>query len=162
MLRPLGLADLGPLHEIYADREVMRYIGSGDSHSESVDETERRLQGLMNHQDEHGFSLWAVTDRANGTVMGYAGLIHYAHRGPEIELAYRLAKPYWGKGYATEAARGWLRYGFDELGLDRIVAVTHPENVASQRVLEKVGMRYERMAIHDGVRVRLYAIERGS
>jgi [ribosomal protein S5]-alanine N-acetyltransferase len=140
----------------------MRYIGTGNSYSESIDDTERRLQDLMDHQDEHGFSLWAVTDRANGTVMGDAGLIHYAHRGPEIELAYRLAKPYWGKGYATEAARAWVRHGFDELGLDRIVAVTHPENAASQRVLEKVGMRYERMTDYNGVTARLYAIERDS
>jgi ribosomal-protein-alanine N-acetyltransferase len=140
----------------------MRYIGTGNSYSESIDDTERRLQDLMDHQDEHGFSLWAVTDRANGTVMGDAGLIHYAHRGPEIELAYRLAKPYWGKGYATEAARAWVQHGFDELGLDRIVAVTHPENAASQRVLEKVGMRYERMTDYNGVTARLYAIERDS
>ena len=140
----------------------MRYIGTGDSHSESIEETERRLQGLIDHQDAHGFSLWAVTDRANGTVMGDAGLIHYAHRGPDVELAYRLAKPYWGKGFATEAARAWVEHGFDELTLDRIVAVTHPENVASRRVLEKVGMRYERMTVPDGVRVRLYAIERES
>ncbi len=140
----------------------MRYIGTGTSHSESIDDTERRLQDLIDHQDEHGFSLWAVTERANGTVMGDAGLIHYAHRGPEIELAYRLAKPYWGRGYATEAARAWVRHGFDELGLDRIVALTHPENVASRRVLEKVGMRYERMTDYNGVAARLYAIERES
>ncbi len=62
----------------------------------------------------------------------------------------------------AEAARAWVEHGFDELALDRIVAVTHPENVASQRVLEKVGMRYERMTDYDGVTVRLYAIERES
>ena len=140
----------------------MRYIGTGESHSESIEDSERRLQQLVEHQERHGFSLWAVTDRSNGTVMGDAGLIHFAQRGPEIELAYRLAKPYWGRGFATEAARAWLDHGFGELGLDRIIAVAHPENAASQRVLEKVGMRFEGMRDHDGAEVRLYASERGS
>ena len=137
----------------------MRYIGSGDP-DEDVEESRRRLERLMEHQERHGFSLWAVTDRASGAVMGDCGLIHYAHEGPEIELGFRLAKPYWDKGYATEAARAWVAHGFDELGLDRIVAATHPENAASQRVLEKVGLSYERVADYRGDRVRLYAIER--
>jgi RimJ/RimL family protein N-acetyltransferase len=140
----------------------MRYIGSGDAFADDVEESRRRLERLIEHQELHGFSLWAVTDRESGAVMGDCGLVLYAHQGPEIELGYRLAKPYWGKGYATEAARAWVAHGFDELGLDRIVAATHPDNAASQRVLEKVGMRYERMADYDGERVRLYAIERES
>ena len=148
------------MHEVYADREVMRYIGAGDSYSTSVDESEERLSRLIDHHERHGFSLWAVTDRETGAVMGDCGLIYYAHEGPEIELGYRLAKPYWGNGYATEAARAWVAHGFEELDLDRIVAVTHPENVASQRVLEKLGMRFREMADYEGQEARLYAIER--
>ena len=145
---------------MYADREVMRYIGAGDAHSTSVEDSERRLQRLIDHQERHGFSLWAVTDRETGTVMGDGGLIHLAHRGPEIELGCRLAKPYWGKGYATEVASAWVAHGFEELGLERIVAVTHPENVASQRVLEKVGFAHEGMTSYEGEAARLYAIGR--
>jgi [ribosomal protein S5]-alanine N-acetyltransferase len=160
ILRPLALADLGPMHDVYGEREVMRYIGSGGSHSETVDDSERRLQRLIDHQEAHGFSLWAVTDRDSGTVMGDAGLILLGHRGPEIELGYRLAKPYWGKGYATEAAAAWLAHGFGELGLERIVAVTHPENLASQRVLEKVGMQPAGTTSYDGVDALLFALDR--
>ncbi len=160
VLRPLTLADLGPMHEVYGDREVMRYIGRGGAHSETVEESEERLQRLIDHQEKHGFSMWAVTERASGAVMGDGGLILYAHRGPEIELGYRLAKPYWGKGYATEVARAWVAHGFDELGLERIVAVTHPQNVASQRVLEKAGFRFRGMTAYEGAKARLYAIER--
>ena len=145
---------------MYGDREVMRFVGSEDSFSEDVEESRRRLERLIEHHERHGFSLWAVTDRGSATVMGDCGLILYAHEGPEIELGFRLGKPYWGKGYATEAARAWVAYGFEELGLDRIVGVTHPDNTASQRVLEKVGMRYERMADYGDERVRLYAVER--
>jgi RimJ/RimL family protein N-acetyltransferase len=137
----------------------MRYIGSGGA-DEDVEESRRRLERLIEHQERHGFSLWAVTGRETAAVMGDCGLIRYAHVGPEIELGYRLAKLYWGKGYATEAAHAWVAHGFDTLGLHRIVAAAHPENTASQRVLEKVGMRYERMTDYAGERVRLYAIER--
>jgi len=158
-MRPLVLADLGPLHDVYADREVMRYIGAEDSHSASVEDSEQRLQRLIDHQERHGFSLWAITDRESGTIMGDAGLILFAHKGPEIELGYRLAKPYWGKGYASEAAAAWVSHGFAELGLERIVAVTHPENAASQRVLEKVGFTFEGMNTRDGETTRLYSIE---
>jgi [ribosomal protein S5]-alanine N-acetyltransferase len=160
ILRPLAPADLGPMHEVYGDREVMRYIGSGGAHSETVDDSERRLQRLIDHQEARGFSLWAVTDRESGTLMGDAGLILLGHRGPDIELAYRLAKPYWGKGYATEAAAAWLSHGFDELGLERIVAVAHPENVASQRVLEKIGMRPAGTTSYDGLAALLFVVDR--
>jgi ribosomal-protein-alanine N-acetyltransferase len=156
-LRPLTAADLGALHELNADPGAMRYAGGATC---SVDESEARLRRLIEHHERHGFSLWAVVERASGNVIGDAGLVLLEFRGPEIELAYRLKSPVWGKGYATEAAAAWVAYGFDELALARIVAVTDPDNVASQRVLEKVGMRFERMTSYDGARVRLYGIQR--
>jgi ribosomal-protein-alanine N-acetyltransferase len=156
-LRPSTVADLGALHELYADPGVMRYAGGP---TRAVEESEARLLRLIEHQERHGFSLWAVVERASGNVIGDAGLVLREHRGPEIELGYRLKSPFWGKGYATEAAGAWLAYGFDELGLRRIVAVAHPENVASQRVLEKLGMRFERMTTCDGGPARLYAVVR--
>jgi RimJ/RimL family protein N-acetyltransferase len=158
-LRPLTMADLGALHELYADPGAMRFAGGPTA---SVEESEARLRRLIEHHERHAFSLWAVVERESGNVIGDAGLVLLEFRGPEIELAYRLKTPAWGKGYATETATAWLAYGFDELGLARIVAVTHPENVASQRVLEKVGMRFERMTTYDDGPVRLYAIERSS
>jgi [ribosomal protein S5]-alanine N-acetyltransferase len=157
ILRPLTHADLGPLHELYADPAAMRYAGGPTG---SLDESEERLQRFLDHQERHGFSFWAVTDRETAAVLGDAGLIHLAFRGPEVEVGYRLKSPYWGKGYATEAARAAVAYGFGQLGLDRIVAVTHPENVASQRVLEKAGLAFEGMSLYNGKRVRKYAIER--
>jgi RimJ/RimL family protein N-acetyltransferase len=156
-LRPLTIADLGALHELYADPGAMRYAGGSTG---SVEESEARLRRLIEHQERHGFSLWAVVERGSGNVIGDAGLVLLEHRGPEIELGYRLKTPAWGKGYATEAAAAWIAYGFDELDLARIVGVTHPENVASQRILEKIGMRFERVTTYDGGPARLYAIER--
>jgi ribosomal-protein-alanine N-acetyltransferase len=79
---------------------------------------------------------------------------------PEIEVGYLFAADCWGKAYATEAARAALDYGFTELDLDRIVAITRPENLASQRVLEKIGMRFERNARYYDMEVRYFSIPR--
>ena len=135
----------------------MRWIGAGDAYSRDVAESEARLEQLIAHQERHGFSIWAVTERESGSVLGDAGLVHWAHRGPEVELAYRLGKAHWGRGYATEAARAWVEAGLGELGLGRIVAVTYPDNIASRRVLEKSGFRFERLADYDGTEICLYA-----
>jgi len=153
-IRPLRSADLGSILDLYSDPDAMRWAGGSTT---DVDESEQRLQRLIDHQEAHGFSLWAVTERESGTVIGDCGLIHYAFKGPEVELGYRLKVPFWGKGYATEAARAVLAYGFEEVGLVRIVAVAHPENVASQRVLEKIGMRREGFAEYNGKRVMYFA-----
>lgn len=136
----------------------MRYAGGA---TKTVEESHAKLERLIEHQERHGFSLWAVVERESAAVIGDAGLLLYAHRGPEIELGYRLKVPYWGKGFATEAARAWLAHGFEELRLDRIVAVADEENVASRRVLEKIGMRYERRTEYMGHDALLYAAEAG-
>src|SRR5712692_1765909 len=78
----------------------------------------------------------------------------------EVEVGYRLAKRFWGMGLASEAAQASLRFGFQELALDRIVAVVHPENVASQRVLEKIGLKYVKDARFYNKDLKHYAITR--
>jgi ribosomal-protein-alanine N-acetyltransferase len=95
----------------------------------------------MNHQEEHGFGLWAVELRTTHEVLGAAGLNHLADT-PEIEVGYRFLRKLWGNGYATEAARASIEFGLDELHLERIVAVTLPTNRASRHVMEKCGMAY--------------------
>ena len=95
----------------------------------------------MNHQEEHGFGLWAVELRETGAVIGAAGLGHLED-GPEVEVGYRFLKRHWGNGYATEAARVSIDFGLDELGLNEIVAVTLSTNLASRRVMEKCGLAF--------------------
>jgi len=95
------------------------------------------------HWDEHGFGQWAVELPDAASFIGVVGLetVSYEARfTPAVEVAWRLARPYWGQGYATEAARAALNYGFGELGLDEIVAVTVPANQRSRRVMERLGM----------------------
>ena len=78
----------------------------------------------------------------------------------EIEVGYNLAKKYWRHGYGYECALAWLKYGFEKAGLERIVAVAHPDNTGSWRIMEKCGMKYEKTAKHYGIDCVFYAISR--
>jgi RimJ/RimL family protein N-acetyltransferase len=159
IMRPPKISDLGPLHEVWGDRDVMRWIGPGDAYSRNLEESERRLERILHHQEEHGFSLWVVVERDEGIVLGDCGLVRFAFRGPEIELACRLRQGAWGRGYATEGGRAWLDHAFGELGLARVVGAAHPDNVASQRVLEKLGMRREGGTTVGDAEMLLYGID---
>jgi ribosomal-protein-alanine N-acetyltransferase len=154
-LRPFTVDDLDAFAAIGSDPDVMRYIGAGRPLSK--EETHARLNTIIEHRDKHGFGVWAAVDRSNGTLMGYCGL-QFLENTSEVEVGYRLAKRFWGMGIASEAARASLRYGFEELSLGRIVAVVQPGNIASQHVLEKIGLRYVRDARFYNTHVKYYAI----
>src|SRR5512142_3405407 len=124
------------LYELDADPRVMRYIGSGRASTrDQVDAVMRRLPRA--YALYPGLGTWRATRRDNGDFIGWFAL-KYVPGTAEVEVGYRLRYGAWGQGYATEGARELVRYGFDDLGLHRIIGVTHPANVASQRVLEKI------------------------
>jgi ribosomal-protein-alanine N-acetyltransferase len=156
-LRPYRLDDVGPMFGVFGDREVMRYSMSGGD--PTIEATQERIQKLIDHQEKFGFSLWVVVERATGTLVGDCGLKHL-EAGPEIEVGYRFAKAHWGRGFATEAAGTCVRYGFETLQLPRIVGVVEPPNTASSRVLEKIGLKYERAAHYYGRRMGYFAVDR--
>jgi len=156
VLRPFRPDDLDDLCPIFGDADVMRYVGKG---VRTRQETEETLLRMIGHWGRHGFGLWAVVDRQQARLIGRCGLCFLDHT-PEVELGYTLAKPAWGKGLATEAAHASLKYGFGPLELDRIVAIARPENGASRRVMEKVGMRFEKEAHFYGADVVYYAVSR--
>jgi RimJ/RimL family protein N-acetyltransferase len=141
LLRPLKADDLPHLAPIWADPEVMRYIGAGET---CDDERSRELLGhLIEHWDDHGFGLWAVVPKAEQAPVGWAGLAVPTFLPavlPAVEAGWLLAGSHWGRGYATEAALASLAFGFDELGLERIISIIYPANAASIRVAEKLGM----------------------
>jgi ribosomal-protein-alanine N-acetyltransferase len=101
----------------------------------------------------------AVVRKSDDVFIGWGGLQPLEETG-ETEVGYGFDKPYWGQGYATELAAAWLRYGFEEAKLARIVAVAIPENTASRHVMEKLGMRFERNATHYGSDCVFYSITR--
>jgi ribosomal-protein-alanine N-acetyltransferase len=136
VLRPPTLDDLPVWHAIYLDAEEVWY-GAPRS---SLDENREKLTRQIAHFEQHGFGMCAVDLAASGETIGAAGLQHL-EGGPEVEVGYRFLKERWGRGYATESARASIDFGFDEVGLERIVAVALETNIASRRVLEKCGLR---------------------
>ena len=157
LLRPFTPADLDALASLNADPDVMRYIADGKPQSRA--QTEIRLNEVLDHWQQHGFGLFTAIEKTSGDFVGFCGL-KYLNTSSEIEVGYRLAKRFWRRGLATEAARASLRYGFETLGLDRIVAVVQPENAASCRVIEKIGLRYEKDARFYDTDVKYFTITR--
>jgi RimJ/RimL family protein N-acetyltransferase len=136
-LRRFVESDAPALAEMNMDPEVMRYIRPPDT---NVDEAVERARGVIARQ-RGNFGLWAIHDKATGEFLGW-GALKDLDGNPEIEVGYGLRRAAWGRGVATEVARELVRYGFEDLGLERIVAVTQPPNMASRNVLTKLGMTY--------------------
>ncbi|MEK6299751.1 MAG: GNAT family N-acetyltransferase [Acidobacteriota bacterium] len=157
ILRPFVLDDLDALAAMNRDPQVMRFIGEGTP--QSKEQTAARLNAIVEHSDRHGFGLWAAVEKTTGDLIGFCGL-QFLDSTSEVEVGYRLAQRFWGMGLASEGANASLRYGFFGLKLDRIVAVVHPANFASQRVVEKIGLTHEKDARYYGVDVKYYAIAR--
>jgi ribosomal-protein-alanine N-acetyltransferase len=159
LLRTWTRADEEAARAIYGNAEVMRFLGNGLPVTNPA-EVRDRLIRRMDHQRRHGFTLWAVEEKATGHVVGACGLKLLEDVGPEVEVGYHFAREAWGKGYATEAAAACLRLGFDRLRLARIVGVVDPANFASQRVLEKIGLIYEGRGWHYNRELLRYAAMR--
>ena len=143
-LRPFTADDVDPLFHILNQEGVLRYFPVADPPGR--DRVAGMIQRLINHWEKRGYGLWAVESRAGGTLMGRCGL-QYLPDTDEVEVDFILGRPFWGQGFATEAARASVRYGFEDLDVDSIAGIAHVENKGSQRVLEKLGMeRIERKA----------------
>lgn len=154
LLRMFTLEDAEPLHRIWNDPAVMKYI---DSRRPSLEDTRAAMARQVERWREHGFGQWAVVLKDEGKVIGYAGF-KYLDKTPEVELLYGIDKPYWNKGYTTEAGHACLRYVFEKTDLKRIVAVAEPENIGSWRVMEKLGMKREQIARYYNRDLVYYAI----
>ena len=154
-LRPIVPGDVEPLRAIYGHPDVERWIGP-----EMAADLDRSVGEQMALQEQRGFSMFALEDRATGELLGDCGLQPLEMKGPEIEIGWNLAPQAWGRGLATEAARAVLARAFAEpsWGLDAVIAVVDPGNTASQRVAERSGMRLigERPA-YEQPRMLLYA-----
>jgi [ribosomal protein S5]-alanine N-acetyltransferase len=148
------------LHRIYGDADTMRHVGGRGVPAATVADTRRTLAWLLRHQALHGFSLWAIDERDGEPLVGVAGLLWAEGHGPDVEVAYLVRRDRWGSGYATEAAAAALEVGFGALGLERIVALAWPENDASRRVMEKLGMRPDGTATAYGREMTRHVVER--
>jgi RimJ/RimL family protein N-acetyltransferase len=157
LFAPWMESDWLALRPIATDPEVMRYINDGQAWPDD------RIRSFVERQMDcyrlRGYCLWRLTEESSGETIGFCGL-QPLEGTPEVEIGWWLRRSHWGHGLATEAARAALGYGFGRAGLERIVAIALPENRASLRVMEKLGMRYERDIQHRGFEVVLYAVSR--
>ncbi len=153
-LRPFTLPDLANLYRLDSDPVVMRYVIPPRTYAE----TEEYLQKILkNYDDPYGPVRWCMVEKETGAFAGVIGLFRLEDDS-DWEIGYRFFPEFWGKGYATEALQTVIQFGFETRRLPRIVAVANPENRASYRVMEKVGMRFEKVAFFYNTDVVFYAI----
>jgi 2'-hydroxyisoflavone reductase len=143
----------------YSDPEVMKFIGKGDTHI-SENQKDEVIQRRQKYYREHpGLGIWAVIEKETGMLIGHTALIELNNNGvTEVEVAYLLRKDKWGKGFATELADATIKYGFDKLDLEKIVAVVYPENKASIKVLEKCQMVTSGKIEYSGLNIPYYSL----
>jgi RimJ/RimL family protein N-acetyltransferase len=138
-------ADLDPVATMDGDPEVMRYIGDGSTRTR--EQVAGGLARAREGWEERGFGLFAVEVRETGELAGWVGLAvpdFLPEVLPAVEIGWRLRREHWGRGYATEAAREVLAFGFGEVGLEEIISIVDVRNQASLRVTTKLGMRPKR------------------
>jgi RimJ/RimL family protein N-acetyltransferase len=165
LLRRWRVGDGAAFAGINADPEVMRFIGRGHVLGRGL--SDDLIARFEREWDERGFGLWAVSlrDDPDGELLGFCGLsvpMFLPDVLPAVEVGWRLARRAWGRGYATEAARASVAYGFAEHDLGEVVAIVDPENARSLRVAEKLGMTPRPDRIHPGTgkRVRVLGLRR--
>ncbi len=154
-LEPMVLDDLDWFARLRGDPDVMRYIGIAGPLT--YEQSRERLVRLVACWQEHGLGMFSVRPHDASTPIGWAGL-QPLDGSEEIEVGYGFGPGAWGRGYATEAACSVVSWGFEQRGLDRIVAVAYAENEGSRRVMEKLGMRYEGMRLVYGHESVYYSV----
>lgn len=162
LLRPLTVDDLDELAPLHAQESFWRYpFGRGWSR----DETEAFLQRTMDRYDDPGLAVSAVVISSTDELAGWAGLsvpTFLPEILPAVEVGWRLGEQFRGQGYATEAGACWVSFGFEQLGLDRLVSIYEPANVASGAVMRRLGFALELETIHPVHAVPLHVMSRRS
>ncbi|MFE3882456.1 GNAT family N-acetyltransferase [Streptomyces lydicus] len=154
--------DLAPMADINTDPAVMRWIGDGSALS--LEQTAEEIEEWEEEWDDEGFGLFAVELLASGELAGCVGLSvpgFLPEAAHEVAISWRLGRQYWGQGYASEAAQAVLEFALQDRGLDRVIAVNRLGHEASDNVLRKLGMAFERETTHPeyGHALTVYSID---
>jgi ribosomal-protein-alanine N-acetyltransferase len=157
-LRLMQASDIDQLLQIFADPKVMASFAGAPFNR---DQMERWIQRNLDHQVQYGYGLFSVILKSWGVVIGDCGLEHMEIDGVQaVELGYDFRSDYWNQGYATEAATAVRDYAFHDLQLPQLISLIRVDNTASQRVAEKIGMRFNQEIKRHGVRYWKYALDR--
>ena len=146
LLKQITPNDTEEMFRLHSNPIVQKY--TGEPPVESIEEMKGMILSRVDNYKKYGYGRWATFLKDEMQFIGWAGLA-YLPEFDKIDLGYRFLPEYWGKGYATEASRAILKYRFEELGLERIIAIAMKENKASMRVMEKVGMKFEKFAPYE-------------
>lgn len=160
-IRPFAPEDAPEIHAVYSDPNLLHRVPGRPS--KTIEDTYRTLGSIVRYQRKHGFGLWAVVEKESGRIVGDCGLFPIEGHGPEVEITYRLGRPWWCKGYPKEAVAEVLRFGLEELNLERIVSVLDPDDPASVRmigVMEKASLCYEGTSRFYGREMLVYETSR--
>jgi RimJ/RimL family protein N-acetyltransferase len=163
LLRRWKHEDHAPFADMCGDPDVMQYIGDGSTLT--AERSSRAIASFEKEWDERGFGLFAVEAKQTGQLIGFTGLSwpdFLPEVLPSVEIGWRFSKPNWGKGYASEAATAALSFGVDELGITDIVSIYQIENRASARIMQKLGMIFDRKTIDPtcGREIEVYRLPR--
>jgi ribosomal-protein-alanine N-acetyltransferase len=156
-LRPLLPTDAARLHAIYQEEGVLQYFPNPQP--PPLERVERFIEGQQKHWAEHSCGNWGILAEGNHEILGWAGLQYLAELD-ETEVGFLLARPFWGRGFASEAARLSLQFGFETLDLEAIIALVHPGNAASLGVVRKCGLQYVETIPLWGMHLMLHRVSR--
>jgi RimJ/RimL family protein N-acetyltransferase len=159
VLRAFTNADLEPYCSMCSDPEVMRFVGDGRTLSRT--DAWRHIALFLGTWQLRGYGMWAVEDKATGRFVGRVGYLH-PEGWPGIELAWALARSYWGRGLASEAAQACLKHGFVSCGFEHVIHLIHPENRKSIAVAERLGAKPEGSTVIFGQPALTYGIRRSA
>jgi ribosomal-protein-alanine N-acetyltransferase len=159
ILRPWSHKDVEPLQEILGVEGVLQYFPRSDPPDR--DRVEKFVAAQIKHWEDNGFGWWALEQKDKSGLMGWCGL-QFLPETNECEVGFLLGKPFWKRGFATEAARFSLEHGFEILSMETIVAIVHPENAASIHVIEKLGMAFDKRTRYFDMDCFRYYLNRAS
>lgn len=157
LLRPFRASDVDAYSVLCGDPDVMRYIGGGRTLDRA--DTWRAIATNLGHWELRGYGLWAWEEKSSGQLVGRGGLWN-PEGWPGVEAGWMLARGQWGKGFATEAARAAIAWGFANLPVAEIISLIQPDNMRSIKVAERLGEKLSRQTVVDGIRAHVYAIGR--
>ncbi|MFB5089065.1 GNAT family N-acetyltransferase [Psychrobacillus sp. PGGUH221] len=141
VLRKMNRDDMESLLKIFADHEAMKYYPSTKNEKQTID----WIEWTINNYAKHGVGLWVVEDRVSGEFLGQCGIVPQEIDGiVEMEIGYLFVRRFWGTGYATEAALACKNYGFEQMGLRKMVSLIDVNNLPSIKVAERIGMKVEK------------------
>lgn len=156
-LRPILPSDAKVLHSIYQQEGILKYFPNPTP--PGPERLELFVSNQRSHWQKHGYGNWGILPNGETEIIGWAGLQYLPELG-KTELGFLLARPFWGKGLATQAARLSIQFGFDKCQLDHLVALVHPDNHASQAVIRKCSFQYAKTIPLWGIELMVFDLDR--